>query len=288
MYFPTAVTTAAVGPALSVAPSVLAPPTAVAAPAAAPAATAPDALDRWRTILDTFTAIRPSLVTSDGLIVPETTVGDVQRAALRFSRMLCAPCYDGANLADTRAAWRDALARMQAQVRGAPWAAVYPDNPGWWLSDTRALAQHLAEVDRRRNAIAQAPSGTITILGGRHDPLLTYLDLRAYFLARRLARSANGWRYPETTVRDVLEIVRIVNEDVAAVVAKLPPGATADWLLDGRIAAWEQVARRVVATARGLPADEPHPENRRMWVEYRRVSIPLSVAAGAAPRAGLL
>jgi len=42
-----------------------------------------------------------------------------------------------------------------------------------------------------------------------------------------------------------------------------------------------------VATARGLPADQPHPENRRMWVEYRRVSIPLSVAAGAAPRAGL-
>lgn len=284
-----AVSSAPVAPAMTVGPAVLAPAAGagVIAPMAPPlpppptVTAPPNALDRWRAILDTFTAIRPVSATADGQLVPDTTMGDVRRAALRFSRMLCAPCYDSAHLGDTRAAWRDALARVQEYAAAVPWGALYPDNAGWWLGDTRALAQRLAAIDDRRNGVVQHPGGAITITGGRLDPLVTYLDLRGYFLARRLSRTAGGWRYPETTVRDATEVVRIVNEDVNATILRLPPDYTAEWLLDGRLDAWRRAARVVLDAGRGLAPDAIHPQNALLWTEYRKVSIPLSVARTA-------
>ena len=77
------------------------------------------------------------------------------------------------------------------------------------MSDALALAQRLAEVDRRRNRQRDGLD-LDAFLGDRSDALTTWQDLRAYFLDRRLVRhDGRGGRYPETTVSDVEQVVRI-------------------------------------------------------------------------------
>ncbi len=247
----------------------------------APGAAGATALDVWHAILGAHLAARPSALTPTGEAYPETTLGDVRRAALVFSRELCQPRYDLANLTDTRAAWRDALARVQGTAAIVPWDAPYPSNPQFWLGDTRALAQRLAAVDVRRNRLVNARPDGLAQAVGAGDPLTTYLDVRAYFLARRLTRTdERAWRYPETTVGDVVQIVRIVDGEIARVVGTSRSPEVREFLLS-HLPRWRAAAASVPAAARTQPHDAPYVDNANLWRAYRRVSIPLAVARDA-------
>ena len=235
------------------------------------------ALDTWHALLASHLAARPNAVGAVGTIYPACTVGDIRRAALRFSRELCLPRYDLANLTATRAAWRDALERIRVLVAALPWSAAYPDSERFWLGDSLALAQRLAAVDVRRNRLVGASADGLAQAAGVGDPLTTYSDLRAYFLARRLTRTDDtGWRYPETTVGDARQLVALVDVELRKV-ADAPPGsATADFLV-GRLDGWHRAAAAVEA-ARGEPADRLYADNRALWRAYRKLAIALSVA----------
>ncbi|MBK9032135.1 MAG: hypothetical protein IPL61_12585 [Myxococcales bacterium] len=259
-------------------------PDALAAPAVAvrPAAP-PTAIDTWQTLIAAHLAARPGLVSAAGELFPASTIGDVRRAALQFSKELCQPRYDLANLAATRAAWRDALARIRAQCGAVPWGAVYPDNEQFWLGDARALAQRLATVDVRRNRLVGAGPDGLARAVGTGDPLTTYLDLRAYFAARRLMRADDrGWRYPETTIADVVQIAHIVQDELRRFIATAPAGSTAREVLGDHVAQWQRVAAMIPDHARGMPRDQVYPGNAELWRAYRRVSVPLSVARDVA------
>lgn len=235
------------------------------------------ALDTWNALLTAHLAARPAAVSAAGEVYPACTSGDIRRAALRFSRELCLPRYDLANLAATRAAWRDALERIRALAATVPWGGPYPESERFWLGDTRALAQRLAAVDARRNRLVNADADGLTHAVGVGDPLTTYTDLRAYFLARRLSRTDRGWRYPETTVGDVRQLVRLVELEVAKAVAVAPPGSDAYEVIVGRLGPWHEAAAAVKAV-RDLPADRVYAGNLALWRAYRKVAIPLSVA----------
>ena len=235
------------------------------------------ALDTWRALLASHLAARPNVVGAVGSIYPACTAGDIRRAALRFSRELCLPRYDLANLTATRAAWREALERIRVLVAALPWSAAYSDSERFWLGDTLALAQRLAAVDVRRNRLVNAGADGLAAAVGVGDPLTTYGDLRAYFLARRLARTDDtGWRYPETTVGDARQLVALVAVELRKVVDAPPGSATADFLV-GRLDGWHRAAAAVEA-ARGEPADRLYADNRALWRAYRKLAIGLSVA----------
>lgn len=257
-------------------------------PAALPDVSLPDApvpdptrprtaLDTWHALIAAHLAARPAAVSAAGEVYPACTCGDIRRAALRFSRELCLPRYDLANLTATRAAWRDALERVRALAATAPWGGPYPESERFWLGDARALAQRLAAIDARRNRLVNVDADGLTRAVGVGDPLTTYTDLRAYFLARRLSRTDRGWRYPETTVGDVRQLVRLVELEVAKAVAVAPPGSDAHDVIVGRLGPWHQAAAAVEA-ARHLPVDQTYPDNLALWRAYRKVAIPLSVA----------
>lgn len=249
----------------------------LAASSREPTATAATALDVWREILAAHLAARPNAVTAAGDAYPETSHGDVRRAALVFSRELCRPRYDFARLGDTRAAWREALARIHVTAAHLPWDAPYPSNPQFWLSDTRALAQRLAAVDVRRNRLINAqPDGLVHAVSGG-DPLTTYLDLRAYFFPRRLVRTDRGWRYPETTVGDVAQIVRIVDAEIARELHDARNPLVVE-LIEGRLAPWRAAASAVRAAVRVQPSDTPYADNLTLWRAYWRLSGSLAVA----------
>ena len=245
----------------------------------APVATA---LDTWQAILAAHLAARPNAVALTGETYPETTLGDVRRAALQFSRELCQPRYDLANLTGTRAAWRDALARIQASAATVPWEAPYPSNPQFWLGDSRALAQQLAAVDVRRNRLTNVRPDGLSLAVGTGDPMTTYLDLRAYFFARRLVRvDDRGWRYPASTVGDVVQVVRIVEGEIATA-SRASRNPLVVELIAGHLPRWGEAAAAVNATARVQPSDAPYHDSETLWRAYRRVSIPLAVAHEAA------
>lgn len=240
------------------------------------------ALDLWTELLSSYLATRAQGTSATGELYPETSAGDVRRAALRFSRQLCLPRYDQAALGATRAAWRDADARIVELCRATPWHEPYPENERFWLSDALALAQRLAAIDTRRNKLAETPGGLLYPLGDRSDPLTTWQDVRAYFLARRPIKSDRGWRYPETTVGDVVQIVRIFIEDVARTVAIAPPGSDAARAISGRLEPWWDVGRRVHEAARLYPATAVYAENAQFWRVARALAVGMSVAADVA------
>lgn len=247
--------------------------------------TAVTALDLWREVLAAHLAARPNAVTPAGDAYPETTHGDVRRAALVFSRELCQPRYDLANLTATREAWREALARIHTGAAGLPWDSLYPSNPQFWLGDARALAQRLAAVDARRNRLVFSPPYDLAHAVAVGDPMTTYLDLRAHFMARRLVRTGEGgWRFPDTTVGDAIQVARIVDAEIASVMRATREPLVMEFVTD-RLPLWREVAAQIAATARTVPADAPYPHNERVWRAYRRVSIPLAVAHEAATSA---
>ena len=229
-----------------------------------------------------YLASRAHGASATGEAYPETTAGDVRRVAAGFSRQLCLPRYDFADLAATRAAWREADARVTAHCRPLPWSATYPENERFWLSDALALAQRLAAIDARRNSLVESPGGVLTLLGDRSDPLTTWQDLRAYFLARRPIKSDRGWRYPETTVGDVAQIARILDEDLRATTAIAAPGTDAARVIAARLAPWRAVARDVHAFARQHTRDAVYPDNARFWRAARSLAIWMSVGADLA------
>ena len=235
------------------------------------------ALDTWHALIGAHLAARPAAVSAAGEVYPACTSGDIRRAALRFSRELCLTRYDLANLTATRAAWRDALERVRAIAATLPWGGPYPESERFWLGDARALAQRLAAVDARRNRLVNVDADGLTRAVGVGDPLTTYTDLRAYFLARRLTRTDRGWRYPETTVGDVRQLVRLVEVEIGKALAVAPPGSDGHEVIVGRLGAWHQAAAAVEA-GRHLPADRTYPDNLTLWRAYRKVAIPLSVA----------
>lgn len=254
---------------------------AVTAPAliAAPPDVGVTALDLWDHLFSSHLAVRNAAASATGEAYPETNVGDVRRAALALSRALCLPRYDGADLRATRAAWRDACVRVEAVASGRPWAAPYPENERFWLSDALALAQRLADVDRRRNRQRDGLD-LDAFLGDRSDALTTWQDLRAYFLGRRLVRhDGRGGRYPETTVGDVTQIVQVFEADAARVLAELTGRPAARRTIAGHVAAWQVVARAVAAHAAHLSPTAIYPDNAAFWQASKKLALWLSTGA---------
>ncbi|MBZ0236233.1 MAG: hypothetical protein K8M05_28155, partial [Deltaproteobacteria bacterium] len=235
------------------------------------------AWDLWQELIGSYLDMRNAGVSATGEAFPETTAGDVRKASLVLSRELCLPRYDFADLATTRATWRDALARVHALCAAVPWSAPYPENERFWLSDSFALAQRLAAVDQRRNAMV-ARDGALTLVADS-DPLTTWQDLRAYFVARRLVHlDQRKWRYPETTVGDVGQVVRLLNQHVSDLLDRLPAETyERGWLL-GHVRRWRPVAEAVKAYARQHRADDSYPDNAAFWRESRKIAIALSTA----------
>jgi hypothetical protein len=236
------------------------------------------AWDLWQGMLASYLDTRNAAVSDSGDTFPETTAGDVRKASLALSRELCLPRYDFADLTATRAAWRDALTRVHALCASVPWRAPYPENERFWLTDALALAQRLAAVDARRNAMVARADGVLTLVA-ESDPLTTWQDLRAYFLGRRLGHlDDRTWRYPETTVGDVRQVVRLLNQHVTEIVDRLPAEShERGWLL-GHVRRWRPAADAVKAHARQHHADDTYPENAAFWRASRKIAIALSTA----------
>jgi hypothetical protein len=237
------------------------------------------AWDLWQSLFGSYLETRNAAVSTTGEAFPETTAGDVRKASLVLSRELCLPRYDFADLIATRAAWRDALARIHTLCASVPWNAPYPENERFWLSDSFALAQRLAAIDERRNVIVGTVGGVLTILGDRSDPVETWQDVRAFYLARRLVKTDDrGWRYPETTVEDARSLVHVLDTDVHQTVASLPSGSPILAWLVGHARRWRPISDAVTAHAREHAADALYPDNARLWHAARRIAIALSSA----------
>ncbi len=234
------------------------------------------AWDLWQGLFASYLDTRNAATSASGEVFPQTTAGDVRKASLQLSRELCLPRYDFADLAATRAAWRDALARVHALCASAPWSAPYPENERFWLNDSLALAQRLAAVDTRRNAMVARGDGVLTLVADS-DPLTTWTDLRAYFIARRMVRlDERSWRYPETTLGDVRQVVRLLNQHVADILDRLPAAAYEHGWLLGHVRRWRPIADAVKAGARQAGAEDTYPDNAAFWRESRRIAIALS------------
>ncbi len=257
-------------------------------PAAAPPAAAPDdeaqfasegAFDVWQDLLTGYIETRNIGMTAAGEAFPETTAGDVRRVAARLSRELCHPRYDLAGLVETRAAWRDALARADALCARTGWLELYPENERFWLSDSLALAQRLAVVDTRRNAIVHGDGGLLEVLGDRSDPLTTWQDLAHFYRARRPVRTdVRGLAYPETTIGDVIQVARVIDQDARRTIAMALPYSAAASALRGRLGQWRTVAGQLEVHAVNRPLDDTYAWNAAFWRTTRRLAIWLSVA----------
>ena len=247
------------------------------------------AFDLWSGLFGAYLGTRNAAVSATGETYPETTAGDVRRTALAFSRELCLPRYDFADLAATRAAWRDALTRVHALCASLPWDAPYPENERFWLSDSLALAQRLAAVDARRNGIVESAQGSLLVAGDRSDPLTTWQDLRAFFLARRLNRSDDrGWRYPETTVGDQRNVVGVLDEDLRDTIAPLSTGSPVLGFVLRYARRWRPIADEVKERARRENLDQTADDNARFWREARRLAVGLSAARSVGRDRGVL
>ncbi len=232
----------------------------------------------WQGLLGSYLNTRNAGASANGESFPETTAGDVRKASLALSRELCLPRYDFADLAATRAAWGDALARVHATCGAVPWSALYPENERFWLSDSLALAQRLAAVDDRRNAMIARADGVLALVADS-DPLTTWQDLRAYFVERRMVRvDGEKWRYPETTVGDASQVVRLVDQHVAEIVDRVPAETHERGWLIGHLRRWRPIADAVKAYARQHASDDVYPDNAALWRESRRIAIALSTA----------
>jgi len=236
------------------------------------------AWDLWQGMLTSYLDTRNAAVSESGDAFPETTGGDVRKASLALSRELCLPRYDFADLTATRAAWRDALSRVHALCASIPWSAPYPENERFWLTDARALAQRLAAVDARRNAMVARADGVPSLVADS-DPLTTWQDLRAYFLGRRLGHlDDRKWRYPETTVGDVRQVVPLLDQHASEIVERLPAEShERGWVL-GHVRRWRPVADAVKAHARQHDAEDTYPDNAAFWRASRKIAIALSAA----------
>jgi len=232
----------------------------------------------WQGLLGSYLNTRNAGASANGESFPETTAGDVRKASLALSRELCLPRYDFADLAATRAVWGDALARVHATCGAVPWSALYPENERFWLSDSLALAQRLAAVDDRRNAMIARADGVLALVADS-DPLTTWQDLRAYFVERRMVRvDGEKWRYPETTVGDASQVVRLVDQHVAEIVDRVPAETHERGWLIGHLRRWRPIADAVKAYARQHASDDVYPDNAALWRESRRIAIALSTA----------
>jgi hypothetical protein len=235
------------------------------------------ALDTWHGLLTSYLDIRNVGLSDTGEAYPETTAGDVHRISMLLSRELCMPRYDFANLATTRAAWRDAVVRTSMLCDRVAWRDPYPENERFWLSDSLALAQRLAVVDTRRSAIVDDHHGLIRVRGDRADALTTWNDLRNFLLQRRPVRTdQQSHRYPDATVGDVVQVAQFLNEDLHRTTALIGDRAVPiHWQFEVR--RWRQALARVVDTARGHKFDETYADNERFWRDSRRFAIRMSV-----------
>jgi hypothetical protein len=242
------------------------------------------AWDLWGELFGSYLDTRNAGVSASGEAFPETTVGDVRKASLALSRELCLPRYDFADLAATRAAWRDALARINGLCATLPWATVYPENERFWLSDSLALAQRLAAIDARRNGIELNERGGLALIGDHSDPIDLWQDLRQFFLARRLVRrgtkavrGGQGFRYPETTVRDVAQVNQVFGAASANAAPLLRAHPDLRSRYDALARTWWDVLDRISKHSSGLAHDETYPDNEGFWLrDTKRMAIKLS------------
>jgi len=247
-------------------------------------ATAPPTLPLWHALRSQYQAVRPVAVAPDGEPYPETTSGDVRLASLHLSRALCNARFDHAQLADARAAWREALARAAAILTRVGWSSTHPENRRFWLSDSRALAQQLGAVDARRNGIT-AVDGRPLVAGTYPDLSTLWNDLHHWYLERRVVRRSRALPYPETTVADVREVARVISqyagldpsrpyeERLRSVGGQLLQGV-ADQRVASQLVArwndasarWRAVLARIDGLARGRADGDTFPDNPRFWL----------------------
>lgn len=232
---------------------------ASALPLGAPSPSAP-VLPLWKSLRTLYLARRPMLIGPDGEAYPDTTVGDVRTIVTRLSAALSHPRFDQAQLGDVRRAWRAATARVHDIARGRGWYHTYPDNVSLWWRDTRQLAEALAAVDTRRDAIC-AVDGLPTLAVAYTDARVLWGDLRHWFLLRRAVRRdpASLLTYPVTTVAEVARVADLL----------------ADAIADK--ARGDDLRARVTQVAMGLAPEDMHPAPASFWcVDSRR-------AVGACP-----
>lgn len=248
------------------------------------------AWDLWQGLMTGYLDTRNAAASASGESFPETSVGDVRKASLALSRELCLPRYDFADLASTRAAWRDALARIDGLCAGLSWAAPYPENERFWLSDSLALAQRLAAIDARRNGIELNERGSLALIGDHSDPLDLWQDLRHFFLARRLVRrgtkavrGGEGVRYPETTVRDVAQVTQTLGSASAHAVPLLRAQPELRTHYEALARSWWEVLDRVSQHSKGRSNNDAYPDNEAFWLrDTKRVAIKLSTLRSTA------
>ncbi len=249
------------------------------------------AFDLWQGLLGSHLETRNAAASTSGEAYPETTAGDVRRASLALSRELCLPRYDFADLTATRAAWRDALTRVHALCARVPWSALYPENERFWLSDALALAQRLAAVDARRNGITHDAANDLQLVGDHSDPIALWNDLRQFFLARRLVRrgtkatrGGEGFRYPETNVRDVAQVVQTIGAASAQAAPLLGQHPELRTRYERLARAWWDTVERVSQQSEGRARGDVYPDNERFWLaDTKRMALQLSVLRDAVP-----
>lgn len=240
------------------------------------------ALDFWQSLLTSYLDVRNVGVSGADEAFPLTTAGDVQRTAMQFSRQLCLPRYDFADLRVARDAWRDAFTRARSLCADVDWNEVYPENERFWLSDTLALSQRMAAVDNRRNAFIVDASGLLSVTDTSDDPLTLWSDLRQFYADRRgWRRDHQKLRVPLTLVRDIASVVAIVHaamlETLGHLVGEpqlleLHRRAARQWLL-----AVDVVSER----SRGLQPTDVYPANADFWRAAGRLMRTMSALRGA-------
>ncbi len=217
-------------------------------------------LPLWKSLRTLYLARRPMLIGPDGEAYPDTTVGDVRTIVARLSAALSHPRFDHAQLGDARRAWRAATARVHNIGRGRGWYHTYPDNVSLWWRDTRQLAEALAAVDARRDAI-RAVDSLPTLTVAYTDARILWGDLRHWFLLRRAVRRdrASLLTYPVTTVAEVVRVADLL----ATAIADRARG--------------DNLRARVAQVAAGLAPDDTYPDTAAFWcIDSRR-------AVGACP-----
>lgn len=209
----------------------------------------------WESLRREYLSRRAPFVGDDGERYPITTVGDVRKILARLSAALAGPRFDQAQLADTRRAWRAAVAHHTDAMRGRGWYHVHPDNAAVW-ADTRALAVALGAVDQRRDAI-HTIDGRPVLTIAYADPAVLLDDLRYWYLLRRLVRRdpISLLTYPEVTAADLAHVAHLL--------------VTAT----GRAPALLELEQATAATASILATDAPHPDACGFWCHAARRAV---------------
>lgn len=124
-------------------------------------------------------------------------------------------------------------------------------------------------------------TGDALVVEGAGEPVDLWDHLRRHYLRIRPARRGSGaLRYPETTRRDVLAVVAILDRELAAARRDVAG-------FDAEAVAWRRAVRRIHDADGAL--DDVHHDNAGFWLrDTKRLAVFLSVARYLPTRTELL